>query len=55
MVGNGAMWTAKLPMPAVTPGNLAVENSGLGKHALLHMLGHHNAHTNSDKLCFDEL
>merc|ERR1719394_1258150 len=40
------MWTAALPMPAVTPGNLTVENSGLGKHALLQLLGHHNAHTN---------
>ena len=55
MVGNGVMWTAELPMPAVTPGNLAVENSGLGKHALLQMLGHHNAPTNSDKQCTAEL
>jgi len=47
-VGNGVMWTAALPMPAVTPGNLTVENSGLGKHALLQQLGHHNAPTNSD-------
>merc|ERR1719447_217207 len=47
--GNCKSRDNELPMPAVTPGNLAVENSGLGKHALLQMLGHHNAHTNSDK------
>ena len=46
----GAMWMGKLQVLAVTPGNQEVENSGLGKPAILQILGHPSAPTNNAQL-----